>query len=77
MLAVPLQTLHQHRRFSESAALNHVHPNAKSHRLAKAAETGLAHKTGATAEHIEGPNPVGQNREIGELSQLRLFRGDG
>ena len=69
MLAVPLQALHQGRRFSESTALHHVHPDAEGQRFAEAAETRLAQKTVTATEYIERPHPFRQKREIGELSE--------
>ena len=72
---VPLQALHQGRRFSKSTALDHMQANALGHRLAEAAETRLAQKTGATAEHIDGAQPIRQKREVGERRQLRRLRG--
>ena len=66
MLAVATQALHQRRSFGKSAALHDVHPNPLGHRLAEAAETGLAQKTGATAQHIDGTQPIRKKREVGE-----------
>ena len=75
MLAVATLTIHQRRCFGKSAALHDVHPNRLGHRLAEAAETRLAQKTGATAEHIDGAQPIRQKREVGERRQLRRWRG--
>ena len=69
-----MQTTHQSRASANPLRSTTCIPTPWAIASQEAAETGLAQKTGATAQHINRTQPIRKKREVGERYQLRFLR---